>query len=41
MTLNPLNAVSPIDGRYRRVTENLGNYFSEEALIKYSTAFTS
>ncbi len=35
MTLNPLNAVSPIDGRYRRVTENLGNYFSEEALIKY------
>jgi adenylosuccinate lyase len=35
MTLNSLNAVSPIDGRYRRVTENLGNYFSEEALIKY------
>ncbi|WP_010517926.1 adenylosuccinate lyase [Croceivirga radicis] len=35
MSLSPLNAISPIDGRYRSKTENLGNYFSEEALIKY------
>ncbi|MFR9652057.1 MAG: adenylosuccinate lyase [Rikenellaceae bacterium] len=33
--LNALTAISPIDGRYRRVTENLGDYFSEAALIKY------
>lgn len=35
MSLNQLNAISPIDGRYRTKTEALGNYFSEEALIKY------
>ncbi len=35
MSLNPLNAISPIDGRYRSKTEALSNYFSEEALIKY------
>lgn len=35
MSLNQLNAISPIDGRYRNKTETLGNYFSEEALIKY------
>ena len=35
MELNPLNAISPIDGRYRKVTEVLGEYFSEEALIRY------
>ncbi|NJB37916.1 adenylosuccinate lyase [Croceivirga sp. JEA036] len=35
MSLSPLNAISPIDGRYRNKTESLGNYFSEEALIKY------
>ncbi len=35
MSLNQLNAISPIDGRYRDKTEALGNYFSEEALIKY------
>ena len=35
MQLNELNAVSPIDGRYRSKTESLANYFSEEALIKY------
>jgi adenylosuccinate lyase len=35
MSLNQLNAISPIDGRYRNKTEALGNYFSEEALIKY------
>ncbi len=35
MELNSLNAISPIDGRYRNKTESLANYFSEEALIKY------
>ncbi|MEO9511405.1 MAG: adenylosuccinate lyase [Flavobacteriaceae bacterium] len=35
MSLNQLNAISPIDGRYRNKTEALGGYFSEEALIKY------
>ncbi|WP_350285486.1 adenylosuccinate lyase [uncultured Croceitalea sp.] len=35
MSLNQLNAISPIDGRYRNKTATLGNYFSEEALIKY------
>jgi adenylosuccinate lyase len=34
-TLNELNAVSPIDGRYRSKTHSLAPYFSEEALIKY------
>ncbi len=33
--LNALTAISPVDGRYRRVTESLGDYFSESALIKY------
>ena len=35
MSLHHLNAISPIDGRYRNKTENLAPYFSEEALIKY------
>jgi adenylosuccinate lyase len=35
MNLTKLNAISPIDGRYRGKIENLANYFSEEALIKY------
>ncbi|MES2809885.1 MAG: adenylosuccinate lyase [Bacteroidota bacterium] len=35
MTLTALSAISPIDGRYRRVTADLGAYFSEYALIKY------
>ncbi len=35
MSLTELNAISPIDGRYRSKTESLANYFSEEALIKY------
>ena len=35
MILNTLNAISPIDGRYRNVTNDLSNYFSEAALIKY------
>lgn len=35
MSLNVLNAISPIDGRYRSKVSELANYFSEEALIKY------
>jgi adenylosuccinate lyase len=35
MTLTPLSAISPIDGRYRNTTAELANYFSEYALIKY------
>lgn len=30
-----LRAVSPVDGRYHKVTKSLGNYFSEYALIQY------
>lgn len=33
--LTELNAISPIDGRYRNKTNSLAAYFSEEALIKY------
>ena len=35
MELSPLTAVSPIDGRYGRQTNQLAAYFSEYALIKY------
>lgn len=35
MSLTSLNAISPVDGRYRRVTADLAPFFSEEALIKY------
>lgn len=35
MKLDTLTAISPIDGRYRSKTEELANYFSEYALIKY------
>ncbi|WP_088324766.1 adenylosuccinate lyase [Polaribacter tangerinus] len=35
MNLTALNAISPIDGRYRGKVAQLANYFSEEALIKY------
>ncbi len=35
MNLNELNAISPIDGRYRNKTKSLAPFFSEEALIKY------
>jgi len=35
MELNPLTAVSPIDGRYRNQLQPLDDYFSEYALIKY------
>ncbi len=33
--LTELNAISPVDGRYRSKTHSLAPYFSEEALIKY------
>ena len=33
--MNSLNAISPIDGRYRSKVESLAGYFSEGALIKY------
>ncbi|MCR5445039.1 MAG: adenylosuccinate lyase [Bacteroidales bacterium] len=33
--MNTLNAVSPVDGRYRSKTECLAPYYSEGALIKY------
>ena len=32
---NSLNNISPIDGRYSKLTKDLNNYFSESALIKY------
>ena len=35
MTLNTLNAITPIDGRYYNKTNEYSNYFSEKALIKY------
>ena len=35
MALTSLNAISPIDGRYRSKVANLAPIFSEEALIKY------
>ncbi len=35
MELSPLTAISPIDGRYRKAVDILGNYFSEGSLIKY------
>ena len=35
MKLTPLNAISPIDGRYRGKTKSLSQFFSEEALIQY------
>ncbi|MBR4739371.1 MAG: adenylosuccinate lyase [Bacteroidales bacterium] len=33
--MNTLNAVSPVDGRYRSKTESLAAFFSEGALIRY------
>src|SRR5690606_8485431 len=35
MSLNELNAISPVDGRYRNKTATLAPFFSEEALIRY------
>lgn len=33
--LNPLTAISPIDGRYREKVSQLSDYFSESALMRY------
>jgi adenylosuccinate lyase len=35
MSLTPLNAISPIDGRYRGKVDELSPYFSEFGLMKY------
>ena len=35
MKLSPLNAISPLDGRYRGKIKTLSQYFSEEALIQF------
>jgi adenylosuccinate lyase len=35
MKFSSLEAISPVDGRYRRATASLADYFSERALIKY------
>lgn len=35
MNLSSLQAISPVDGRYRSTTQDLAKYFSESALIKY------
>ena len=35
MSLSSLNAISPIDGRYRNKVDAIAPYFSEAALIKY------
>ena len=35
MELSALTAISPIDGRYRDKTQELGDFFSEAALIRY------
>ena len=34
---DPLNSISPLDGRYSKSTEGLSGYFSESALNKYRT----
>ncbi len=35
MNFNPLEGISPIDGRYRSKVAQLADYFSEKALIRY------
>jgi len=35
MNITSLQAISPVDGRYRKTTAHLAAYFSEQALIKY------
>jgi len=35
MDISSLKAISPVDGRYQKVTGKLSDYFSESALIKY------
>lgn len=37
MNFNPLEGISPIDGRYRNKVQKLADYFSEKALIQYRT----
>jgi adenylosuccinate lyase len=34
-SLQSLNAISPLDGRYSEITQELSLYFSEQALMKY------
>lgn len=33
--MDELEAISPVDGRYRRYTEPLSKFFSEKGLIRY------
>ena len=35
MNFNTLLSISPVDGRYRNITEKISEYFSEYAYIKY------
>ncbi len=35
MSLDTLTAISPVDGRYRKIAAPLADYFSEKALIRY------
>ncbi|HXI01370.1 MAG TPA: adenylosuccinate lyase [Sphingobacteriaceae bacterium] len=35
MNISSLSAISPIDGRYRKITQDLAEFFSEGALIKF------
>ena len=35
MNFTPLQAISPVDGRYRSTTSRLADFFSEAALIRY------
>jgi len=35
MEISPLSAISPVDGRYRKQTEMLAPFFSEQGLIRY------
>ena len=39
MKINSLNAISPIDGRYRKKTESLSKYFSEESRLGLGMIF--
>ena len=35
MKLETLTSISPVDGRYSKVTQPLSRYFSEESIIRY------
>ncbi len=35
MDLTQLSAIGPVDGRYRKITSDLAQYFSESGLIRY------